>query len=102
MEHVRYSCEQHASCSLQVAGNPTALRLPGNTGTVLFLPCTESSQKGIAIRFGIDGKHLQEEVAQMFAIGSLRETSAPPQPLSLNMDQASLDNDIGPVGAQNP
>jgi hypothetical protein len=49
-----------------------------------------------------DGHDIEEDVSEMFSIGTLGLPAAPHQPLALNVDQASLHDDRRVQGLQGP
>src|SRR5512138_1920778 len=100
VEHMGDSLEQHAPGTLQVAEDLAPFRRSCNAFSVAVFPYVQLLQEEIALGSCVDVKNLPEETSQVLGIRSPGKPPAPHQSLPLHMYQASLDDDLGPVVAQ--
>jgi hypothetical protein len=100
MEHIRQSSQQHASSSFNIAEYPTYLRPMVHQVSVFTFPVCDIIKKLVAIGLASDRSYFKKDDPQFSGVGCLRGSTAPSQPLPLNMNEASLDDDVRPEVAQ--
>ena len=88
--------------ALDVAEDPAGFFSCCYICTVPIFPVSYELEKCFPICRRGDPGDLEEDIPQLPGIERLRKVSALAQPLSLNMDQAALDDRIGPERPENP
>ena len=71
-------------------------------GAVLSFPCGDEAEKRIPIRGSFYPGDPEEYLSQLACVKRLRRVPAPGQTLSLDMDQAALDDRIRPEHFEDP
>lgn len=96
MEHIWQSSYKHAPSSFDVTEHVSGFTPVIDHRAIPSLPFDDISKKPITICQRMNPGHLKENLPQLPGVGSFREATAPGQTLSLNMDQASLNDDLRP------
>ena len=91
MEQVWQGSQQHASGALDVAEDLAFLSPLTYLGAVLVFPLSNSPQEPVSFYGSANGSHLEEDLPEAAAIGTLGGVAAPGQALALDVDQAALD-----------
>ena len=102
VEHVGQRMHEHAAGALDIAEHPSGLLPGGDLGAVSVLPFGDEFEKAIPPGRGGDPVYAEKELPQLAGGRSLRIDPAPGQPLSLDVDQAALQDRIRPEHAENP
>jgi hypothetical protein len=102
VEHIGECLQEHPAGSLQVAEDPTTLFGGSDAGAETGFPVLDLGDELVPLSDGLDGHHLAEKNLEMFGFGLLGMTATPAKPLSLNMNQTSLDDDVGPDELEYP
>ncbi|HPQ81619.1 MAG TPA: hypothetical protein PLZ86_07850 [bacterium] len=100
VKHVWQGFEEHASGSFEIAEDPSTLRYLEEFLSVTIFPVFKVGNEVVAFFNGIDVGHEEEDFTQQFCIMAFRAHAAPHEALTLNMDQTSLDDDLGPNGPE--
>ena len=100
MEHIRQSSQQHTSGTFNIAEYSTSLRSVVHLVAILAFPVHDILKKPVADGLGSDRGHSKKDFPQFSGIGCLGRSTAPGQPLPLNMNETSLDDDVRPKLAQ--
>lgn len=100
MEHIRQSSQKHAAGTFNITEDTTSLRSVVHQVAILTLPVYDVPQKPVATVLIANGCNLKKDSPQLSGIARFRRGSAPGEPLSLNVNKASLDYNIRPEIAQ--
>lgn len=96
MEHIGKSFKQHASCALNIAKNPTMLWFRLYTKSIFIFPSLNSLNKLISFSKRMNQRYSKKDFSERSGICSFRICSTPSQPLTLDMNQASLKSNVWP------
>jgi hypothetical protein len=100
MEHVRKSSQKHAAGAFNITEYPASLRPVVHLVAVSAFPVRNVFKKLVAACLGSDGGHSKKDSPQFSGVARLGRCPAPGQPLPLNVNKASLDDNIRPELAQ--
>ena len=101
VEHVGQRAQKHAAGTLDVAEDPTGLLPSRYLGAVQIFPGGDEVEKCFPVCRSSNPCDPEEYLPQLSGVSGLRGVSAPAQPLSLDMYQATLDDRIRPQHPQN-
>ena len=101
MKHIRQSSQKHASGSLYITEDLTGLRPAANLQTIFAFPFPDGHKKPVPLCLASNRGHLKKDFSQLLGIRRLGESSAPGQPLPLDVDETALDRDTRPKLVQN-
>ena len=101
MEHIWQISEEHASGTFDIAKDLTSLRSATYLGAISAFPLPKGLQKSVSFSLARNGSYLKKDSSQLSGIGCLGGCPAPSQPLTLDMDEASLYCDSRPELAHN-
>lgn len=96
MKHIRQSPQEHTTCSFNVTEDMTSFMPGADLRAVRCFPSRDQSKKGITLGYGIDFGYRQENLPEIPGIIGSGRHPAPGQPLTLDMDQTTLDSHFGP------
>lgn len=96
MKHIRQCSYKHTSGSLDVAEDVSGFMPVIDHRAILAFPFDDSFKELITVCQCVNPGNLMEYLPQLTGVGSLREATAPGQPLALNVDQAPLNCDFRP------
>ncbi len=96
MEHIRQSPQQHTTSTFDVTENMTSLSPYSYFSAIHFLPNSNGLKKSITFCHGTNACNLKKDFPKLTRITCFGRNAAPGQSLTLNMDQATLHDNIRP------
>jgi len=96
MKHIRQSSQKHATGAFDITEYATSLRPVIHAVAVLAFPVHYLLNKLVTVPLSSDGGHSKEDIPQLSGIARLGRCPAPAQPLSLNVNDTSLNNYVRP------
>jgi len=100
VEHIRQSSQEHATSAFDIAEYPTSLGPVAHEVAVLTFPVHYVLNKPVTVPLSSDGDHSKKDIPQLSSVARFGRCPAPAQPLSLDVNDASLDDYVRPELAQ--
>ena len=96
MEHIRQSPQQHTASTFNVTKNMTSFAPYAYLQAIHFLPISNGLKKSITFCRGTNAGDLKKDFPKLTRVTCPGRSAAPGQSLALNMDQATLHDNIRP------
>ena len=96
MEHIRQSSQEHATGAFDITEYPTSLGPVVHEVAISAFPVHYVLNKLVTVHLSSDGDHSKKDTPQLSGVAGFGRCPAPAQPLSLDVNDASLDDYVGP------